>query len=135
MQAGPPPEDLHAILSRFHTWAGKNPGNGNGKTKGAAEEGIREIPYEEAMRLHREREVARGTRRTATPGKKKETAATQAAGKVSDTGSPNPSESQEDLPLWVRNLSVVPDTEPFIELGATADAVAEQERTAVFDPP
>ncbi|HVT99258.1 MAG TPA: hypothetical protein VHE33_17280, partial [Acidobacteriaceae bacterium] len=46
-----------------------------------------------------------------------------------------PSESQEDLPLWVRNLSVVPDTEPFIELGATADAVAEQERTAVFDPP
>jgi hypothetical protein len=133
MQAGPPPEDIHAILSRFHTWTGKNPGNGNGKTKGAPAEGIREIPYEEAMRQHREREVARGTRRTATSGKKKET--TQPAGKTADPGSPDLSASQDDLPLWVTTLPVVPDTEPFVELGATPDAAAEQERTAVPDPP
>ena len=67
MQAGPPPEDLHAILSRFHNWSGKGPANGNGHAKSAPEEGIREIPYEEAIRQHRNRQAGRSGRRTAHP--------------------------------------------------------------------
>ncbi len=46
-------EDLHAILSRFQTWAGKHPENHNGHRQRAAD--VREIPMEEAMRLLRSR--------------------------------------------------------------------------------
>lgn len=46
-----PAEDIHAILSRFQTWAGKQPENGH--RQNAA--GVREIPMEEAMRQLRSR--------------------------------------------------------------------------------
>jgi hypothetical protein len=67
MQPVANPEDIHAILSRFQTWAEKLPanGNGNGHKNGAgALEGVREIPYEEAIRQHRSRRAAQGQRRT-----------------------------------------------------------------------
>lgn len=63
MQPGSEPEDIHVILSRFHTWAGKNPGNGDA-TSVAGEPGVREIPYEEAMRNFRQRRKPQ-TRRVA----------------------------------------------------------------------
>lgn len=121
MQAGPPPEDLHAILSRFHNWAGKDPGNGNGHAKRTPEEGIREIPYEEAIRQHRDRQAARSPRRTAASQKAKAaTGTSQPATNPADTSSPDLSEPQEDMPLWVANLPVVPETEPVVELKAQA---------------
>ena len=52
-------EDLHTILSRFHSWEGQQPTNRNGhgaKPKAElAEAGdeVREISYEEALRKHR----------------------------------------------------------------------------------
>ena len=134
MQAGPPPEDLHAILSRFHNWAGKGPANGNGHAKRTPEEGIREIPYEEAIRQHRDRQAARSPRRTAASQKAKAGAGTsQPAAKPADTSSPNLSESQEEMPLWVAQLPVVPETEPVVELKPPAPAT--QEWTASPPPP
>jgi len=116
MQAGPPPEDLHAILGRFHTWSGKQPANGNGRAKGAPEEGIREIPYEEAIRSHRNRQAAASRRR---PAQKPQAAAPpQPSAQPTKTPSVTTSEPAEELPLWVANLPVVPDTEPVIELKA-----------------
>jgi hypothetical protein len=61
MQPGTNPEDIHTILSRFSHWAGEQTANGNGhrkKPKGL-DAGVREIPYEEAMRLMRSRKAAR----------------------------------------------------------------------------
>jgi hypothetical protein len=57
MQPGANPEDIHTILSRFSHWAGEQPANGNGHRKGLKSlgAGVREIPYEEAMRLMRSR--------------------------------------------------------------------------------
>jgi hypothetical protein len=48
-----PAEDLHAILSRFQTWSGKQQENHNGHKHNSA--GVREIPMEEAMRQLRSR--------------------------------------------------------------------------------
>jgi hypothetical protein len=70
MQPAANPDDIHAILSRFQTWAEQQPanGNGNGHKNGASPlEGVREIPYEEAIRQHRNRRAAQGQRRTAPP--------------------------------------------------------------------
>lgn len=51
-------EDLHSILNRFQTWSGKHtgPANGNGHKPS---EGVREIPYEEALRQVQSRRVTR----------------------------------------------------------------------------
>jgi hypothetical protein len=70
MQPAANPQDIHSILSRFQTWAEQQPANGNGnghKNGAAALEGVREIPYEEAMRQHRGRRAAQGQRRTVPP--------------------------------------------------------------------
>ena len=126
MQAGPPPEDLHSILGRFQNWFDNQPpGHGNGSTNGGSAEGIREIPYEEAIRKHRSRQAAPSQRRPANPKpanpKPKATAAgSQPAAKPANTGSVSPSEPQTPLPPWVANLPVVPDSEPVIELKAAA---------------
>ena len=122
MQPGPPPEDFQAILSRFHTWAEKHPtsGNGNGHANPAPAEEIREIPYEEAIRRHRDRQAARTPRRTA-PSKTK----TVPAAQPNSSAPPDRGLPEEDLPFWAATLPVVPDTEPVIEL-----------RTAtIADPP
>src|SRR5581483_9407475 len=87
MQSGPPAEDLHAILSRFHTWAGKDAPNGNGQANGSPNEGIREIPYEEAIRQHRSRQAARSQRRPADP-KTKAAPAPQPTARPMDTHAP-----------------------------------------------
>lgn len=60
MQPGTNPEDIHTILSRFNHWADHAPANGNSNAKSLkalkeAEPGVREIPYEEAMRMMRSR--------------------------------------------------------------------------------
>lgn len=115
MQAGEPPEELHAILSRFNTWASKQP-NGRGRGDAAPEEGVREIPYEEAIRQHRSRQAVPGQRSKAAPKPKATAAPPQPAAKPSNTPSVSLSEPQEELPLWVTNLPVVADTEPVIEL-------------------
>ncbi|MGB6132680.1 MAG: hypothetical protein WBG54_12940 [Acidobacteriaceae bacterium] len=54
-------EDLHSILSRFQTWSGKNagPASSNGHKPS---EGVREIPYEEALRQVRSRSGTRAPR-------------------------------------------------------------------------
>ncbi|HZZ40181.1 MAG TPA: hypothetical protein VFE06_13690 [Acidobacteriaceae bacterium] len=64
MQPESQPEDIQTILSRFHTWAGKNPGNGNERKLAPQSDSVREIPYEEAMRNFRQRQKAQ-TRRAA----------------------------------------------------------------------
>ncbi len=119
MQSGPPPEDFQAILSRFHTWAEKHPanGNGNGHANPAPAEEIREIPYEEAMRQHRNRQAARTPRRTA-PSKTRTAAASQAK----PSAPPDPGLPEEELPLWAATLPVVPDSQPVIELRAATTA-------------
>lgn len=119
MQPGPPPEDFQAILSRFHTWAEKHPagGNGNGHANPAPAEEIREIPYEEAIRRHRDRQAARTPRRTA-PSKTKVVTAAQ----PKPSAPPDPRPQEEGLLLWAATLPVVPDTEPVIELRATTTA-------------
>lgn len=58
MQPLPNADDLPTLLSRFHTWAEKQPsgsGNGNGHRNGASPDGVRELTYEEALEHHRER--------------------------------------------------------------------------------
>jgi len=50
-----PAEDLHSILNRFQTWAGKQPENPNGHKPNPA--GVREIPMEEAIRQLRRRRM------------------------------------------------------------------------------
>jgi len=64
MQPGTNPDDLRNILSRFHTWAEKDgvSSNGNGHKNGAGSEGVREIPYEEAIRPYRKRRTAQNGR-------------------------------------------------------------------------
>jgi hypothetical protein len=69
MQPAANPDDIHAILSRFQTWAEQPAnGNGNGHKNGATPlEGVREVPYEEAIRQHRNRRAPQGQRRTTPP--------------------------------------------------------------------
>jgi len=79
MQPGTNPDDLHAILSRFSTWAEKQPVNSNGNhhKNGIGTEEVREIPYEEAIRQYRKRRPAQEGRRVQAP-----VAAAEAAKKV-----------------------------------------------------
>ncbi len=55
MRPGSDPEDIHTILNRFQNWAGKEPGNANGKSPALESDSVREVPYEEAMRHFQER--------------------------------------------------------------------------------
>lgn len=59
MQPGTNSEDIHTILSRFNHWAGNETQNGNGHMKElkGLDEGVHEIPYEEAMHLMRSRKA------------------------------------------------------------------------------
>lgn len=121
MHPGASPEDLHAILSRFHTWAERHPANGGsiGKSPGRAAEapaeGIREIPYEEAIRRHRSREAARSQRRTPPRAK---TSAPET--NLTANFEPGPQTLADDDPMsWIAGLPVVAGTEPVIELKAT----------------
>jgi hypothetical protein len=68
MQPGTNPEDIHTILSRFNQWTGKEPANGDGHAKAlkGVDAGVREIPYEEAMRLMRSRRTRNAARAAAT---------------------------------------------------------------------
>ena len=52
------PEDLHTILSRFSHWTGKQPVQATGRKQPL--DGVREIPYEEALRQLRNRRAALG---------------------------------------------------------------------------
>lgn len=56
MPSGTQSDDIHSILSRFTTWAGKHPGNA--QPNAIAGEGVREISCEEAMRHLRSRRAA-----------------------------------------------------------------------------
>jgi hypothetical protein len=58
MQPGTNPEDIHTILSRFSHWARKQTGNGHAKGLSSLDAGVREIPYEEAIRRMRSRKEA-----------------------------------------------------------------------------
>ncbi|MGC2621270.1 MAG: hypothetical protein WA414_19660, partial [Acidobacteriaceae bacterium] len=51
MQPGTKTDDIHTILSRFNNWSGKQIGD----RAEHLEDGVREIPYEEAMRRVRSR--------------------------------------------------------------------------------
>ncbi len=121
MQPAQPPEDLHTILSRFHTWSGKAPARGNGDGHAAGEPGeeIREIPYEEAIRQHRNRQAARAPKSPA-PARAKTSAASPAAHPPKATF-PLP-DTAEDLPSWIASLPIVPETESVIALKATPPA-------------
>jgi hypothetical protein len=69
MQPGPNSDEINTILSRFHTWAEKQPadGNGNGHRNGAGE--LREMSYQEAILQHRGRRPAQMPRPAASPEK------------------------------------------------------------------
>jgi hypothetical protein len=125
MRSAPSPEEIHAILSRFQTWAEKHPveGNGNGHKNGAASEEVREIPYEEAIRQYRRRRTAQAPRRPAPPAKKP--AAGSQLASVHTGPAPTP-EISEDLPQWVADLPVVYPTEPVIELRAASAPIVRQ---------
>ncbi len=114
MQPGPNPEDIQGILSRFQTWAEKQPaeGNGNGHKNGDGADELREIPYEEAIRQLRSRQAAPTQRRPARPRVR-----TAAASGLKLPVKPAPSPpSAEDAAPWISQLPVIPDNEPVIEL-------------------
>jgi hypothetical protein len=69
MQPGTNPDDLHTILSRFSTWAEKQPvsSNGNHHKNGIGAEEVREIPYEEAIRQYRKRRAPQERQRVQAP--------------------------------------------------------------------
>ncbi|HEX4007723.1 MAG TPA: hypothetical protein VHX60_16230 [Acidobacteriaceae bacterium] len=73
MQPGTNPDDIHTILNRFSSWSGKQSANGNGHK--VADEGVREIPYEEALRQLRTRRPAPAPRAEAAAAPAVETAA------------------------------------------------------------
>jgi Mobilization protein NikA len=90
MQPGSQPEDIHTIMSRFHTWTGKNPGNGSGKSVAPVPGPMREIPYEEAMRNFRQRQKAQTRRASAS-------AASSPAAASSAPPQPLPANPQEAI--------------------------------------
>lgn len=62
MQPETNPEDIHTILGRFNHWADGSTAKGNGHAKApkglgvaGGDGGVREIPYEDAMRMMRSR--------------------------------------------------------------------------------
>lgn len=52
MSTQPPIEDINAIVNRFHAWAGAQPSS-------SSKDGVRELTYDEAIRLSRRRIVAK----------------------------------------------------------------------------
>lgn len=64
--------DIHTILGRFETWAGKKPGDGNGHKNGNAPEEVREISYEEAIRQYRSRHAGPSDRPAPAPNCRRE---------------------------------------------------------------
>jgi hypothetical protein len=135
MHPGSSPEDLHTILSRFHTWAGKHaaPENGNGRAKSKPEEGIREITYEEALRRHRNQRAQRGP--AASPAENDDKARVVERLPVSQS-----CEVKEALSPWITTLPVVPAGEPVIELkvaprsGASVKRIASVQKTTSSSP-
>ena len=101
MQSPSQPEDIHVILGRFHTWAGKNPGAGNGKGSVPETAGVREIPYEEAMRNFRQRQKNQTRRASAKAG------SPPAASAPVPSPDPLPANPQAALPA-----SVAPNAPP-----------------------
>lgn len=77
MQPGTNPDDLHTIMSRFQTWAEKQPisSNGNHHKNGIGSEEVREIPYEEALRQYRKRRAPQGRRAAQPSGADRDTTA------------------------------------------------------------
>lgn len=62
MQPAEKPDDIHTILSRFSNWSGKDSGK---RRASEADDGVREISYEEAIRKMRSRRA--GARGATTP--------------------------------------------------------------------
>ncbi|MGA7524757.1 MAG: hypothetical protein WBW84_20070 [Acidobacteriaceae bacterium] len=120
MQPGSQPEDIHVILSRFHTWAGKNPRNG-GKSVAPEAGTVREIPYEEAMRNYRQRQKTQ-TRRPAGSAAPPVAAARSAS---SETVPANPGPS---LPVATDPLADA------VVLSSSAEAPAEPAGLVVSPP-
>lgn len=61
MQSGANPnQEIHDIVSRFQAWSGKasDNGHGKGKQKPGADDEVREIGYDEAIRRYRSRQAA-----------------------------------------------------------------------------
>ncbi|HEX4309273.1 MAG TPA: hypothetical protein VHZ25_04550 [Acidobacteriaceae bacterium] len=116
MQPGPNSDDINTILSRFHTWAEKQPadGNGNGHKNGAGSGELREMSYGEAILEHRNRRAAQTSRRTrnAAAGKSAAKAVTPAQDRTA------PPEAAADR---IGNLPVVSDAES-VDAPAIADA-------------
>ena len=126
MQPGPNSEDINTILSRFHTWAEKQPanGNGNGHKNGAGAEQLRELSYEEAILQHRRSAQTPRRTKNAAPAEQKSTAkAVTPALRQTDQA------TAEAAPDWIANLQVVPDAEsvetPRIAAAPTPAAVPE----------
>jgi hypothetical protein len=109
MQPAANPEDIHTILGRFHTWAGKNPGNGNGKSAAPETEGVREIPYEEAMRNFRRRHKT-PTRRPSPAAEPPATSPAASQTALLKQEEPLPSSAAPD-PLPETPLSATPEVQ------------------------
>ena len=126
MQSALKPEDIHAILSRFQSWAQKHPAesNGHGDRNGEAEQ-IREIPYEEAIHQYRRRRTAQNPKRPPSAGKSS-TATSPAP--VTDT--PAASEASESLSRWIAALPEASPDEPVIELKAAEASIPSAEPLA-----
>lgn len=118
MQPGNQPEDIQTILSRFHTWAEKRPGDGNGASAAPGPEAVREIPYEEAMRNFRQRHPAQ-RRRVPAPA--------AAPVPIAQAAAPVPPHPEEAVPALTERAPL-PDaaqsTKP--EGGAQSAPVAER---------
>ena len=113
MQSGSDPEDIQTILSRFHTWAGKNPGNG--KALASETDAVREIAYEEAMRNFRQRRKAPSRRVTAAEPSDAFLAAASAAPPEAASSRPEeplPSPPPAALPPALAASPVQPNIEP-----------------------
>ncbi len=128
MQPGPVPEDIDTILSRFHTWAEKQPApNGNGSAHGngnlsdASSEEVREIPYEEAMRRHRSRRTAQTV--SAKPTVKKKAAPRQTSPAAPASSPP----VAEAAPIPEKKPPFVPSLELLAALRSAAAAPVPRE--------
>ncbi len=131
MQPGPNPEDIQTILSRFQTWAEKHPpnGNGNGHKDGDGSDELREIPYEEAIRQLRSREAPPARR----PARARVRAGAQSGQKPPVKAGPV-APPPEEMPAWISQLPVVPETEPIIELRSASPEVKSGKAEVRFSP-
>lgn len=121
MQSGSEPEDIQTILSRFHTWAGKNPGPGNGKNSVPEAGGVREIGYEEAMRNYRQRHKTQPRRVAGNAA---------AVPRISTTPSA-PSEPGPPIPEEAREVPVPATLAPDLDMPCSAPPHPQPESTAL----